>query len=676
MSKKINNYYSVGCLMRYFTKVLLLAMGLNLAGGLSVLSAAAATPPAKAFGELPLAYDADLSPDGKHLAIIVNSNGQYYIATRDTSSGTTALKGTGLGKNIRPQYVKWVNNDRYFVSFIKSEELDGVPYSVGYIYTRDVNEKEGRILLKPNFFRQWNNTIVNWLDDDPDHVLMSYITIDRTVPGVGIKKASSAEWPAVYKVDVAKGKDKLVERSQEFITNWLTDPSGNPIIGIGRNDGAAKMIVKDVKSDKWASHSNYPGLDADTPIFSILKGGTRAVIGDYNGRDTLGLYIYDLEQKRRIKSLFHNDVYDVSGVVLSTDGETIIGAQYIAEQQETELLGKHATLLDKMRTKYPGFSVDYVDQTDDGNSILFMLSAPYEPGGLFLYTAGGGEPTMIERRYSNITSPDMGNVVSVKYTARDGQKIPAFVTLPPSVTSQAGLKNLPFIVLPHGGPYGRDEKRFDYFAQFFATRGYGVLQMNFRGSEGFGKSFEQAGRNNWVLMQEDVEDGTKYLFNKGYADPNRTCIAGWSYGGYAALMGAAKDTEGLYDCVISMAGLTDIDSAKKDLKDYVGGRAAARTFFGTGFDSSAVRKANSPVDVADQIKVPVFLAHGDLDENVRFTQFTKMKKALEKAGADGTYMSFKNEDHFLSKQSNREAFFEGVDKFLTKVNGPSEHIKK
>jgi len=582
--------------MKNFLRNLIITAGVGGIFGFASMPVAYAAPPAKAFGELPLAYDADLSPDGKRLAVILNSNGQYFVATRDTGSGATELKGTALGRNVRPLYVKWVNDDRYFVSFLKMEETDGIPYSVGYIYTRDLGEKEGRILLKPNFFRQFNNTIVNWLEDDPDHVLMSYITIDRTVTGTSFNKASKAEWPGVYKVKVKNGKGKLIERSQEFITRWLTDPSGNPVIGIGKNDGADKMVIKDVGSDKWSTHANYPG--------------------------------------------------------------------------------KYGTLLEKMRAKYTGFSVDYVDQTDDGNTVLFMLSAPYEPGGLFMYTAGDAEPVMIERRYSGLSSPDMGNVVSINYTARDGQKIPAFVTLPPTVQSQADLKNLPFIVLPHGGPYGRDEKRFDYFAQFFATRGYGVMQMNFRGSAGYGKSFKEAGRDNWLVMQEDVEDATRYLLQKGYADPSRTCIAGWSYGGYAALMGAAKDTEGLYDCVISMAGLTDIDDAKKDLKDYVGGRAAARTFFGDSMQSSAVRKANSPVDVADQIKVPVFLAHGDLDQNVRYTQFTRMKRALEKAGAEATYLTFEDEDHFLSKQENREAFFVGVDKFLNDVNGPSEFMKK
>lgn len=250
------------------------------------------------------------------------------------------------------------------------------------------------------------------------------------------------------------------------------------------------------------------------------------------------------------------------------------------------------------------------------------------------------------------------------------------MTLPPTIKSQAALKNLPFIVLPHGGPYGRDEKRFDYFAQFFATRGYGVLQMNFRGSAGYGKSFEDAGRNNWIVMQEDVEDATRYLLKKGYADENRTCIAGWSYGGYAALMGAAKDTDGLYDCVIGMAALTDINAAKRDIAEYRGGKAAAKTFFGDAMKDSSVRKANSLAHRADDMKVPVFIAHGDLDVNVHFSQYERMRKALKKSGANYTAMSFEDEDHFLSRQENREKFFIGVDKFLTEVNGPSEYMNK
>ena len=309
------------------------------------------------------------------------------------------------------------------------------------------------------------------------------------------------------------------------------------------------------------SNQKDPGLEADTKIHGILKNGQEMVISAYEGKDTLGLYIYDLQARKVTRKVFHYDNHDASGVVFSKDGESIIGAKYTAERDETVLLNDNGSLLDHLRT------------------------------------------------------------------------------------------------------------------QFFATRGYGVLQMNFRGSQGYGRAFKEAGRNNWIVMQEDVDDGARWLLEKGYADPEKTCIAGWSYGGYAALMGVATDPE-LYRCAIAMAALTDINDAKRDMLKYRGGRHAAKNFFGKAFKDAATRKANSPVNVANQIKVPVFLAHGDRDINVQFDQFTRMRRSLEKAGVDATYLSFKDEDHYLSRQINREAFFVAIEKFLLEVNGKSPYMKE
>ena len=636
---------------------------LALGGMLAPLVHAAPAP--KAFGELPLSFDADLSPDGKHIAVIVNVNGMYYAATRLTDDPNGKMDAIPLGKDLKPSYIKWVNNERYVVAIKKSESYRGTPYTIRHLYTKSINEKKGQFVLKPKIFRQFNDVVVDWLEDDPDHILMAF------------SKNENDPYPDVYRVEVATGKSRRVKSSLTGVEYWYVDDTGEPRIGRGMtNKGREVMRIYDPATDKWESFESYPGLTPNTPIYEFLKNGTELIIGDYKGRDTLGLYVYNLSSRSITRMLFHNDEYDASGVVLSADGETVIGAKYVADQEETELLGNYGTSLSQLRSKFKGYSVRYVDQTDDYQKMIVRMSAPYEPGGLYIYNRGDATPSLLQNRYSDLVPEDMGNVFPIKYSARDGQKIPAFITLPPTVTTQAGLKNLPFIVLPHGGPYGRDEKRFDYFAQFFATRGYGVMQMNFRGSSGYGKSFEDAGRDNWLVMQEDVEDATRYLLKKGYADPDRTCIAGWSYGGYAALMGAAKDNDGLYDCVIAMAALTDIKAAQQAMKDYRGGRHAAKTFFGDAMKDSDVRKANSPVHVADNIKVPVFLAHGDKDENVQFDQFTRMRKALKKAGVKTTTMAFKDEDHFLSRQENREAFFVGVDKFLTKVNGPSEYMKK
>lgn len=625
------------------------------------LQAVLAAPPAKAFGELPVAYDAAISPDGEELAFIVNVKGTYGVIAQKVDGSTEKPWFLTLGKDVKPGYVKWVNNNRFVISVVKSEKFRSTPYTVGYLFTGDIRTREGRLVVEPkNMFRQFNNRVVDWLEDEPEYILMAY---------------SDEEWdpyPDIKKVNVATGRDSTIKRGQTGIEYWYTDDNGIPRIGTGQNErGKKRRVIFDTETDKWDAIDKFPGLDADTPIFGMLRDGTELVIGDYRGKDTLGLYVYDLGQKQITRSLFHDDNYDASGVVLSKDGETVIGAKYTAESDRTVLLGDNGTLLDRLRAKYKGYDVDYVDQTADGKTVLVKMSSPYDPGGLYSYSTNAKDPTLLAKMYNGFTQADTGDVAAVKYTARDGQKIPAFVTLPPGQTS---AKNLPFIVLPHGGPYARDSKRFDYLAQFFATRGYGVLQMNFRGSEGYGKAFADAGRNNWIVMQQDVEDGTRWLYEKGYADKSRTCIAGWSYGGYAALMGVSTDPD-LYRCAIAMAALTDINDAKNDLKKYRGGKHAAKEFFGEAMQDKEVRKANSPVHVADNIQVPIFLAHGDLDENVQFDQFLRMQKALKKAGVKATYMKFKDEDHFLSKQENREKFFIGVDKFLSEVNGTSEYMK-
>lgn len=642
-------------------KSLAVATGLAFFSALTSFNISLAAPPAKAFGELPKAYDAAISPDGNELAIIVNVKGVYGILAQKVDGSTEKPWFISLGEEIKPRYVKWVNNSRFVVSINKSEKFGSTPFTVGYLYTGDINSREGRFVVKPRgMFRQFNNRVVDWLENDPEHILMAY---------------SDEQWdpyPDIKKVKVATGRDSTVKRGQNGIEYWDADEDGVPIVGTGQTDkGTKRRVIYNAATTKWEPVREYPGLDADTPIYGILKKGTELVIGDYRGKDTLGLYIYDLGRKQISRKLFHNDNYDASGVVLSKDGETVIGAKYTAESDRIELLGTHGTLLDRLRRDYKGYDVDFVDQTQDGRTVLVKMSSPYDPGGLFAFRSQDKAPSRLSGMYSDISDKDTGDVVAVKYTARDGQKIPAFVTLPPG---QKSVKNFPFIVLPHGGPYARDSKRFDYLAQFFATRGYGVLQMNFRGSEGYGKSYADAGRNNWIVMQQDVEDGTRWLYEKGYADKSKTCIAGWSYGGYAALMGVSTDPD-LYRCAIAMAALTDINDAKRDLRKYRGGKHAAKEFFGEAMQDKEVRKANSPVHVADKITVPVFLAHGDLDENVQFDQFTRMKKSLKKAGVKATFMTFKDEDHYLSRQENREKFFVGVEKFLTEVNGKSAYMK-
>ena len=624
----------------------------------------AAPPPAEVFGALPKIFDAAISPNGKQVAMIRIVQGKYAVQVVSLDVKDEKPRLVALGEGVKPSSVVWVNPDRLLVSIWQSEKLRGVPYTAGFLFSLDTKKMKGKILIKPErgVFRQYNNVVVDYLEDDPDHILMAFSKEDNNVE------------PDLWKVNVETGRSKIGKRGMMNVQYWHTDLRGEPRVGQGLKDRDTEqwvLRIREAETDDWRKADDFPGLDADVDIRGFTADPNELIIADYQGKDTIGLYIYNLQEKRVSRELFHNDTYDASGVILSHDGSEVIGATYVGETTEVELFEGHATILSNLRKEYSEYTVDYIDQSSEAGLILVKISNAYEPGLVALYDARKRQLNSLGALYPDLLPEQLGEVVGVGFTARDGVKIPSFITLPPAIKDSAQLKNLPFIILPHGGPYGRDEKRFDYFAQYFATRGFGVMQMNFRGSDGYGKAFEESGRKNWVVMQEDVEDGARSLIKKGYADPERICIVGWSYGGYAALMGALKNPE-LYTCAISMAGVTVLQDMIRDIKKYRFGKLTARNFVLSGFESKDDIKANSPVKLAEELRVPLFLAHGTADQRVHFDQFTRMKKALRKVEVPVTYMEFKDEDHFLSNQQNRTRFFQGIDRFLTETVGQSE----
>lgn len=646
--------------MRTFLLLALIYLGAN--------SAAQAEPPkAELFGALPKIYDAAISPAGKQVAMIRVLQGRYVVQVLTLGVNDEAARLVALDQGVKPISVVWVNPNRLLVSFWQSAKLRDLPYTSGFIYSLDTKTMTGEVLVKPavGVLRQSNHVVVDYLEDDPDNILMAFSREDNNLQ------------PDLRKVNVVTGRSSVVRRGIRGVQAWYTDLRGEPRVGQGRRDRETEqwvLRIRDANTDKWRESDDYPGLAADTAIRGFTADPNELIIADYQGRDTIGLYIYNLQEKKLTRTLFHNDTYDAGNVILSHDGNEVIGATYVGETSEVELFDGFSTVLGKLREKFADYTVDYIDQSTEAGLIIVKISNPSEPGYIMLYDAKAERLEALGALYPDLATEHLGEVVSVTYAARDGVKIPSFVTLPPTITNNAQLENLPFVILPHGGPYGRDEKRFDYFAQFFATRGFGVLQMNFRGSDGYGNAFEESGRENWIVMQEDVEDGAHWLIERGYADPERMCIVGWSYGGYAALMGALKKPE-LYACAISMAGVTDLQDMIRDIKEYRFGRIAAKEFILQGFDSKDDIKANSPVKLAADLKVPLLLAHGTADERVHIDQFHRMKRALRKVDVPVTYLEFEGEDHFLSNEENRIEFFESIERFLGETVGESSFVQ-
>ena len=260
----------------------------------------------------------------------------------------------------------------------------------------------------------------------------------------------------------------------------------------------------------------------------------------------------------------------------------------------------------------------------------------------------------IARRYEKLPPEWMAEKQHRVYQARDGLSINAYLTLP-----IATKKPFPTIIFPHGGPAAFDGFGFDYWVQFFANRGYAVLQMNFRGSSGYGFDFQAAAKGWGQEMQTDIEDGTRWLIQQGIADPQRICVVGASYGGYAALMEAARHSS-LYQCALSFAGVFDLPYLLDSNMVYLNSEVIRQQF---GANKKILRE-NSPINLVDDIRIPVLLAHGDGDRVVSVQQSRRMYKAMQRAGKSAIYLELEGGNHYLSDESDRIELFRAMDSYL------------
>ena len=335
-----------------------------------------AKPPASAFGQLPNVYDAAISPDGTKLAAYVNAgDGGYAVAVYFLDEGGPAPLRARMETGVKPQWIAWANNDVVLASYWQSSKYRGTPISSGYIYRLEVSSRDAGILIRPkDVFRQFNNDVIDMLPNDPDHILMSFADIQVFAPDV-------------QKVNVRTGRYSRVRRGSGSIQEWYTDRRGEVRVGQGLKDKSKedwRLTIRDADSDNWRGVSDYPGLRENENIYGFTGDPNEMIVGRYAGKDTLGLYVYDLAKKSITRKIFHNDDYDVKGVVVSADGSEIVGASYVSDNEEIELFGGRKSSLDRLRQKYPGYTVDYIDSTADYSEVVIKLSSASDPGAIFV----------------------------------------------------------------------------------------------------------------------------------------------------------------------------------------------------------------------------------------------------------------------------------------------------
>ncbi len=609
----------------------------------------AAPPPAEAFGSLPRAETAKISPDGKRLAVIKPYDGREKVAFFDLTKPDAPPYLVGMQGALAGE-VYWKGNDRAICVFHangKYKYFKAVSSWSRALSVDPAAQTASLMLYNAPFFTANHDagTIADMAAGDPDHV---YIT----QWGLWYRDTMLD----LYRVELATGSAELALHGNLHTAQFLTDGYGH-VLGQIEQDADLMNHVKLGKDEvyeysvKGKSDFGIDGLVAGAnPQFAVEKA---TPIG------TTGLYLWSAAGFGQ--ALFENPTYDLDGVISDENNGRIIGAVYIDDTRRVKYFDPEMQRMQELFEKaYPGQTVSILSKDDAGSTYVIKTEGPKNPPVLSLYTTANHQANVIDQTYDSLKPSDLGDVKPYPYKARDGMDIHAYLTLPPGRDPH----NLPTVVFPHGGPEFRDRMDFDWWAQFMASRGYAVLQPNFRGSSGYGWNFVQAGDGEWGgKVQYDVQDGVKKLIADGIADPKRICIVGASYGGYMALAGATFSPD-LYACAVSFAGLSDLD-AMLDTGTLFESESVSVWKRRIGADLKSDKPGlQSPADFADQVKIPILLIHSDKDTTVPIKQSEIEERALKRAGKQVEFITLEGDDHYLEFSDTRVKMLKAVETFL------------
>ncbi|HEY1774137.1 MAG TPA: S9 family peptidase [Gammaproteobacteria bacterium] len=602
--------------------------------------AAKAQIAAEAFFKRPLYSSVTISPDGKYLALIGPVKGDETQTQMDFYDlDANQVKGEYvLPEQQQVSNIWWLTNDRVvFTSVIKTGSFDQ-PLNTGLLWQVGVDGNHlGSLLGEASTGRIWG-TVFNIPRDQPGHIVVGgwggATVLDATnfrqshyVRGLG---APEHGWPTLDNNENIRLV--LGYNEKDAHPEFFTHPQGTKTLDW---TDATEFLSSE---ERWSSFGPIQFTADDSQFY--YEGATPG--------GTLGLYVVDAGTLK--KTLLYSDPgYDIDYTYSDTawmdgvDGKTLVAFQYQAELPQWIVVKKDAsevTWLGDLQNAFPGEAVRITSTTWDGRKMLVYVYSDKDPGQYFLYDTKTQKAQFLFSVRPDINPDDMAEMKPVTFKSRDGLTIHGYLTLP-----KGGQKNLPLIVHPHGGPIGiRDIWGFDPEVQFLAYHGYAVLQVNYRGSGGYGAAFQRAGYQQWGgTMQDDLTDATHWAVDQGIADPKRICIYGASYGGYASLEGVEKEPD-LYRCAVGYAGVYDLVKLRGEA-GYIQGQRLKPYMHATLGDDDEILKQYSPYLHVDKIKAALFLAHGGADHTADPSHADELRDALDKIKKPYEWVYYPKEGH-------------------------------
>jgi len=492
------------------------------------------------------------------------------------------------------------------------------------------------------------------LEDDPDHVLISHNRRDPQVFDV-------------YRVDVHTGQAELVAQNPGDIVGWQTDHAGRVRAAISSDGLDSTLLYRDDESQPLRKLITTDYRTSVAPIFFTADDKRMYALSN-RGRDKLALVVIDPARPDDEEVVFEPEGNDLDGASYSRLRKVLTLAVWQSDKVRRKFFDKETEdLYARLAAKLPGyeFALQNANRAED----KFIVAAYNDrtPGVRYLYDARADSLTELAVINPALPEQDMAPMQPISYRSRDGLTLHGYLTLPVGREP----RGLPCIVNPHGGPWARDGWGWNPEIQFLANRGYCVLQMNFRGSTGYGRKFWEAGFGQWGLaMQDDITDGVQWLVDQGIADPRRIAIYGGSYGGYATLAGVAF-TPDLYAAAVDYVGVSNLFTFMETIPPYWKPMLAKmRDMVGDPVKDKDRLAATSPALHADRIRTPLFVAQGARDPRVNKAESDQMVEALKKRGVEVEYLFKDNEGHGFHNEENRYEFYEAMEKFLARYLKP------
>jgi dipeptidyl aminopeptidase/acylaminoacyl peptidase len=466
-----------------------------------------------------------------------------------------------------------------------------------------------------------------------------------------------------YSINIETGETKVLYQNDKNYDGWYTDHSGTIRIATKTDGVNTTFYHRATEADPFDSLLTTTYKDQFNIQFFTFDN-KNLYVNTNIGRDKTAIVEYDLAAKKEIKELYSNADNDMDGLGFSQKRKVLTAVYYTSWKGESHFLDKESEdEYNKLKKKFEGYEIGIYGNNNAEDKFIVWTGNDKLAARYYFYDRQNGETKLLGEAFPRLNEKDMSVMKPVKYTSRDGLTIHGYLTLPKGMPD----KNLAVIINPHGGPWARDTWGFNWEAQFLANRGYAVLQMNFRGSTGYGKEFWLKSQKQWgKTMQDDITDGVQWLIKEGIADPKRVAIYGGSYGGYATLAGVTF-TPDLYAAAVDYVGVANMFTFMKTIPPYWEPyKAMFYEMVGDPIKDSALLAAASPVLHADKIKTPLFVAQGANDPRVNKAESDQMVEALKKRGVDVEYMVKNDEGHGFSNEDNRTDFYKSMEKFFAK----------